>query len=389
MIDTSCFVFENVMFSYLMLSIVAISFLVFIIYNINFLKVTFHKNRNITEEEYEPTTIVIVIVDEIDYLKDKFNMLLNQDYPKDYQVVVVNYRPETAEVGSYLEFLKEQHGGRLYVTTIKKEGIIAHTRKLAYTIGIKAAIYNNIVFSDPKVEVTSNRWLRSMSRSFKNDESLVLGYVDIKEKEGSLNKLFRTINLHDSLMWLSLACQNNVYRASILNLGMTSKLFFKSGGYRERLRLNSGESDLFVQKFARYGVTEVVLTPSSTVSKNLEEYSFSRWYNNQIFDFYTTKFYNIKHKLYLTLEPIFSLLFLVGSIFTLIINISLWYYIFTMFVIRFILNYILLIRFSKKVGINTSIAFYFMYDIFGVFYKAILFISRKFSSSCDLWIRIK
>lgn len=380
---------ENIMFSQLLFGATILSFLVFLIYIYRFLKITYHKNIMLNDEHYEPITIIVVVVDELEYLKTSFNTLLHQDYPTDYQVVVVNDRPETSEIVDYLDSLKDKYKNKLYVTTIKKDGHLTHTKRLGYTIGMKAAKYNNVIFSDPKVAVTSKIWLKSMGRGFANDTEVVLSYVDIKYNRKFSNKIFRTVNAYDSMMWLIMAHKKNAFRASILNLGISSKLFFKIGGYRERLRLNSGESDIFVQKLTKgANNTRLILAPSATVAKNYDDYSFIRWYKNQTFDQYTTRFYKFKDFMHLTIEPLFTLIFWTSAFSFIIFNYTLWYYILAMIVIRWGLIYYTLFRFSKLTGSKIPYFTSLLYDIFGPYYKFILFLSRKFNPSCDLWIRI-
>ncbi|MFI3262051.1 MAG: glycosyltransferase [Rikenellaceae bacterium] len=388
MIEIDFPLFYDIMASEFLLGLSLVCLLIGLFYYFSFLKLTFHKNVKMANDEYEPVSVVLVIVDEIEYLQNSFEILLKQDYPNDYQVIIVNDRPETVETIDYLNTLKERFRDKLYVTTIKRDSIFNNAKRLAYTIGIKAAKYNNIIFTDPTVEIKSNHWLKSMSRGFYN-KSVVFGYSEIKFKKGIKNKIFRAINTFDSLMWLSAAKNNNIFRATILNLGFTSELFFKIGGYRERLRLNTGESDLFVQKLVNSNnKAEIVLSRTATTAKNLDDYNIKRWYKNQIFDFYTTRFYKLKDFLYLTFAPLFSFLFWLSAASVIIFDYTLWYYILAMVVLRWFIMCFTLFRFSKLTGSKIPYFMCFIYDIFGTFYKILLFLSRKFNPSFDLWVRI-
>ncbi|MFI3267372.1 MAG: glycosyltransferase [Rikenellaceae bacterium] len=388
MIEIDFPLFSGIMLSELLLGVSLLSLLIGLFYYISFLRATFHKNIKQKDEDYEPVSVILVVVDEIEYLKNHVETILNQNFPTNYEVVIVNDRPESVETIDYLIALREKYKDKLYVTTIKRDASFHNAKRLAYTIGIKAAKYNNIVFTDPQVEVKSEYWLKSLSRGFAN-RKVVLGYTEVKFKKGIKNKIFRAVNTFDSLMWLSAANDHNVFRATILNLGLTSKLFFNVGGYRERLRLNTGESDLFVQKLVnKQFKAEIVLSRTATTAKNLDDYSMSRWYKNQIFDFYTTRFYKFKDSLYLTLAPLSSLLFWLCATATLVINYTLWYYVLVMIITRWLLMYFSVYRFSRLTDSKMPYFMCFLYDIFGAYYKIILFLGRKFNPSFDLWVRI-
>ncbi len=59
---------------------------------------------------------------------------------------------------------------------IKEDKKFSHGKKLAVTIGIKAAKYDRLLFIDADCQPESNQWLRLMTEQFSDKISIVLGY---------------------------------------------------------------------------------------------------------------------------------------------------------------------------------------------------------------------
>lgn len=371
--------------SLILLCLSAFSFIIFLyVYLYRFYRMTAHKSPKYTNDLCPPTTVIIVVTDQIEYLRDNFETILTQDYPNDYQVVVVNDMPEMEETSNLLNDLSEKYKNRLYVTTIKRNGF-KHTKRLPYTIGIKAAKYNHIIFTDPKAEVVSNKWLGKMIAGY-GSNNIIVGYCGVKPGKTFRNRLFRSVNIYDSMMWLSAAVFGKPFRASMSNMGFTSELFFKIGGYRDFLRLNSGEQDIFLQRISKNNSVEVILSKSASVFQDMTDYSTVRWFHERVFKAYTTKFYSASKSFYLTLVPLFSFLFWAASAVTLIVNIGLWYYVAPLVVVRIVIISLILHRLSKRTGAKIPYCTYILFDIFGIIYTITLFLSRKFNPSRDLWI---
>lgn len=369
-----------------LLTLLCVSFVYFLyLYILRFFKLTGYKNSHLQEVDYPNITVILVVVDQIDYLKTNLDIILNQEYPTDYNVVIVNDKPETEEVVGFLNQCNDKYGGKLYITTIPKDGSFKHTKKLAYTIGVKAAKYNHIIFSDPKSQIKSTLWLRKMAAAYVKGD-VVVGYADIKKSKGFANGVFRAVNIYDSLMSLTSVVNGHPYRATMLNMGYTSELFFKVGGYRKHLRLNSGENDLFLQRLSEKSRVSMALSVDATVLRNYNDHTFGRWFKNQVFDSYTVRYFDAATCWYLFLNPLFSLLFWLILPLVLVLDLTLWPYILGGVVLREAIISLILYRFSKRTGSEIPYFKYLLFDILCPVYKIILYLNRKFNPSCDLWI---
>ncbi|WP_297831442.1 glycosyltransferase [uncultured Rikenella sp.] len=209
-----------------------------------------------------PVSVVVVVADDPEYVTEHLPKLLTQKHPN-YEVVVVDDGSKI-DLTDELVMMQAQYP-HLRFTTIKADPVFRHSKKLALTVGIKAARYDNIIFTDADSIPSSDKWLSIMARGF-NGGQLVVGYTGIQRRPGIANKIMRCQRLTTSIRYLNAAIRGHVYRGIYNNIGYTKRLFFGNKGYTH-LRMTLGEDDLFVQKVAPVCArrTSVMLNPGATM----------------------------------------------------------------------------------------------------------------------------
>ena len=116
--------------------------------------------------EFEPASVIVYSQGDADNLTELLGSLLNQDYPAAYEVIVVN-EGESADVRDAISMLRPHHPN-LYLT-FTPEGVYNLSRKkLAITLGIKAARYDVVVLTTSAAIIGSRLWLRRSERSLKS-----------------------------------------------------------------------------------------------------------------------------------------------------------------------------------------------------------------------------
>lgn len=83
-----------------------------------------------------------------------------------------------------------------------------HGKKLAITVGIKAAQYDWVVFTDADCWPVSPNWLTTLQKGCK-DKEIVLGYGGYEYQKGLLNNYIRYDTLSNALMYLGYALIKN------------------------------------------------------------------------------------------------------------------------------------------------------------------------------------
>ncbi len=326
--------------------IVQLFYYLFFYLRIAFLKVTDKKN------EQFPVSVIICAKDEAQNLENFLPKVLEQDYP-DFEVIVVNDGAEDETADVLKRFLNKYP--RLYVTTLPKNTSMRQGKKLALTIGLKAAKNEWVLLTDADCEPVSKNWIRKMQANFKENTEIVLGYGGYFKRKGFLNKLIRFDSLFIAMQYFTFAKAGIPYMGVGRNLAYRKSVFFKNKGFASHLKLKSGDDDLLVNKIARKKNTAIELSPES-FTRSVPETSFSSWYYQKKRHLTTGRYYRFKHKFILGLEIfsrfLFYLSFIAGIIYT-----HLWLYFTAVFLIRLIVQ--LINFYAASVKFKESQVFYF------------------------------
>lgn len=194
-------------------------------------------------------------------------MAMSQDYP-DYEVIVVT---QTSAEGSRMmaDYFLPRYN-RLRFTFINPEARGLSRRKLALTLGIKAAEGDVVLTTSTYAEIPSVRWLSEMAAPFACENTvLALGIA----RPGFLNMNVLTrpyrkyLWISTTSRWISSAMKGNAYRGHGDNLAFRRKIFFDHKGYADSLLLKYGDDDMFVNSVSHDGATTVILSPDSILQE--------------------------------------------------------------------------------------------------------------------------
>ncbi len=227
-------------------------------------------DRNRTEKpdgSFEPTSVIVYSQGDADNLMELLGSLLNQDYPAEYEVIVVN-EGESADVRDVVSMLRARHPN-IYLT-FTPEGVVNLSRKkLALTLGVKAARYGVVVLTTTAAMVESPLWLRRMMSSFSADSpvEVVLGFAYIDPAEDNARGCRRRAfdYVADSVRWLGVAIAGKPFRGTEYNLAYRKEVFLRNKGFARSLNLHYGDDDIFVRQIARGANTAVELSGESIV----------------------------------------------------------------------------------------------------------------------------
>lgn len=129
-------------------------------------------------------SIVLAVQDQVEALQSELPGLLTQQYD-DFEVIVVD-ESSTDDTVDELKRLKDEYG-HLYRTFVPKYHFQRDLRRLAFTIGIKAAKKEWVIFTDINTLPPSPTWLAELSEFAVSPQKLLLGYVKRKTGDVSLN----------------------------------------------------------------------------------------------------------------------------------------------------------------------------------------------------------
>lgn len=273
----------------IILSILGVLFLIQIFYYCLFYnKPRLYYKKSITQtgdkqdQKLPSVSVIIIATDEYNNLEQCLPVVLNQEYP-DYEVIVVN-NGLTDETDMLLKGLKLKYS-HLYDTFLPKHSDTeASRKKLASTIGIKAAKKDILLFTEADTIPAGNKWIASMMQQMEEDKDVVLGYCLFNKSKRFINRIARFDNLLYSLQYLSSAIKRKPFTGTSRNVAYRKELFFDNKGFSLFLNYEYSEG-IFLNYIMNKRNTAVSLSPDSFVSTNLN--SISKWksiknYQNKI-----------------------------------------------------------------------------------------------------------
>jgi glycosyltransferase involved in cell wall biosynthesis len=234
-------------------------------------RVAFIKEKKSLEKN--GITVIICARNENENLKKNLPLVLNQKYD-DFEVVVVNDRSWDDSI-EILNNFKAQYSN-LKIVDIQDNKTDNFGKKLAITIGIKAAKNNYLLFTDADCKPLSEYWINEMSNGFKDEKQIIIG-VGIYEKEiGFLNKIIRFDTVHIAINSLGYAKAKLAYMGVGRNLAYHQDIYYLNDGFKSHYHIESGDDDLFVNQASNQRNTQIIFSSKSmTISKPKKE--FRNW----------------------------------------------------------------------------------------------------------------
>jgi biofilm PGA synthesis N-glycosyltransferase PgaC len=257
-----------------------------------------------------PISVIICARNEAPNLKKFLRFVLEQDYPA-FEVIVVNDRSwdgtqkvleEYAKVYPQLKLVQVPDGGKFMAG-----------KKFAVTMGIKAAAYDWLVFTDADCKPHSANWLAGMQQPLDTNIDIVLGYSPYLKAKSLLNSLIRFETFFTAVNYLSFAVIGMPYMGVGRNMAYKKSLFFKSKGFATHMHIPSGDDDLFVNANATKSNAAIQLNPQTFVWSEPNR-TWAAYLKQKKRHFGAGKMYKAKHKFILSSQIIIQFLYYVLTI---------------------------------------------------------------------------
>lgn len=270
-------------------------------------------------EDVPGVSVIICARDEADNLKAYLPSVLEQDYPL-FEVIVVNDGSvdDTEQVLEQYEAMYDN----LRTTFVPKGAHVLSSKKLGLSLGIKAARYDRLLFTDADCRPASPRWLASMAEAFDQQTDIVLGLGVYYERDTWLNRLIGYETLFNGLQYLGMAMAGKPYMGVGRNMAYRKQFFFESGGFAGMLGLKAGDDDLFVNKNATSQNTRVVVEPDA-LTWSIPKKTWRNYIAQKGRHLSVSTHYSVSSKRRLAAEPLSRLIFYVSCL-TLICTGVLW-----------------------------------------------------------------
>jgi cellulose synthase/poly-beta-1,6-N-acetylglucosamine synthase-like glycosyltransferase len=312
---TQLHAFDISVYILILLSVVAITWVYQLYYYTRYLTVGIRRKRAESKGQLKftdnlpPVSVVICARDATELLQKFLPEMLTQNYPE-YEVIVVNDGAnESTEF--LLRDLKITYP-RLRSSFVPHGTTNISTKKLALTLGIKAARYDWLLFTDAECIPENENWIRTMMRNSTEGTEIILGYGAYLNQKGMLNRLITYDTLFNALQYLGFANAGKPFMGVGRNLAYHKNVFFRNNGFVPNLNLPSGDDELFVNRAATQFNTRIESSLES-LTWSEPKTNLRAWIYQKERQMSVSYHYTPKSKLFLSVEPITRSLFYIAT----------------------------------------------------------------------------
>lgn len=286
-----------------------------IIYYISFTTILFSNDAAVNTDKKPPVSVIICAKNEEDNLERNLASICNQDYPE-FQIILIN-DASTDDTLDIMEHYQMQYSNIKIVNVAANERFWGN-KKYALTLGIKAAKYEHLLFTDADCKTLSKNWISIMVANFSPEKTIVLGYGKYKTTNKSLlSLLIQFETLITAIQYFSFAKLGSPYMGVGRNLAYKKEEFFKVKGFIKHIQVNSGDDDLFIQQAATKENTAICLNEDSFTLSDAPT-TFSEWFNQKRRHVSTSKYYKFKHQFLLGFFYLTKVIFYILAIILLV-----------------------------------------------------------------------
>ena len=314
-------------------------------------------------------SVVVCAHNEAENLQNYLQILLSQDYP-DYEVIVVDDESEDSTLILLEQYAREYPN--FYHTFVPKGARVISSKKLALTIGIKAAHYDYILLTDADCRPESRNWIREMMMGYDSSSTeMVLGFSPYFEMDTLLSGLISYDTLFIGLQYMGMARAGHPYMGVGRNLSYRRSTFFNNHGFQGLLDVRAGDDDLFVNKVIsnyrkhnrRKSNVNVVCNPDA-LTWSAPKPTWKQWMKQKQRHLSVSNKYTLTNKIRLTFEP-----FTRGMIYVLLL-VTLLYgshmlvaAVIAMWLIRLLIMLLVMNRAARKLQLSRIGLEIILYDI--------------------------
>lgn len=194
-----------------------------------------------------PVSVIVVADNNAEDLGANLDSLLSQDYEPGYEVIVVVDKDEDG-TGDFLKAYGKRPN--LYTTFVPDSSRYMSRRKLAITLGVKAAKNELILLTDATCRPVSDKWISVMASRLDEGTDIVMGYSNYIHEAGLFKVFYR---FHCEYSNFREACNGAAYGMAGNNIMFRKDVFMAGNGFQGNLKYIRGEYVFLVNKYAGQG----------------------------------------------------------------------------------------------------------------------------------------
>ncbi len=247
-----------------------------------------------TIHKYPKASIIVYALNAEKTISEYLDSLLIQKYP-DFEIIVVNDASED-NTALIVENYTLIHNN-VYMTFMPASSHNISRRKMALTLGIKAAKGEFVITTSSDTIIQSPYWLANLMRHCDNASTdIILGYSHISQSEmKGATRWYRSFDsIIDAALWLGAAINKKAYRGDRHNLAFRKDIFFANKGYAKSMCFQNGDDDLFINQISTADNTCVEISPESQLILNWGKAEKRLWIDSKERYSFTAKYLGTK-----------------------------------------------------------------------------------------------
>lgn len=197
----------------------------------------------LTDENLPRLTVLVDAIDNTDGLERHLPAILTQDYPEDFEVVVVTEQDNPAAEAIVKHYEKAE---RFRSTFIPADTLFLSRHKLAVTLGVKAARNEWVVMVDADCAPVSDEWLKALASQISAETDLLVGYCNY---ETTTRRYRRYLQFRNAVRFLHAGKRPSAHCSCGANVVFRKSLFMQQRPYEDNLQHEFGEYDFLVSTF--------------------------------------------------------------------------------------------------------------------------------------------
>jgi glycosyltransferase involved in cell wall biosynthesis len=324
--------------------------------------------------EWPGVSVIICFKNEQIHLRETLTAILTQDYPKFEVVAMDDYSEDHSK-----DIVIEMQDQRIRYLHAKRN---APGKKAALSEAIRNAKYPLCLLTDADCRPASNRWIRSMVRSYleRPGTEIVLGIAPTSQQPGILNMFQRYETTLTAIQYISYARAGIPYMGVGRNLLYLRKLFLDKGFASDATSVISGDDDLFVQFAANKKNTAINTDPEAFVYSpgKADLFSFLRQKSRHVS---TSVYYSHLHKILLGMFSFIQLAWFIFLVLLIMSDILTGFQALIILVLKWLVQMTLFIPASRVLKTRKMLVFFPLLDLCMMAYYIVmpwtLFKTRK------------
>lgn len=330
------------------------------------------KNQN-SRNIGQGVSVIITSNNKAEYLRKNLEVFLTQDYFQ-YEVIVVDECSEDDTQDVLAEM--QQKYPHLRTTRIFPETKFRSTKKIAINIGVLAAKYDILLFSEITCAPDSPSWVRTMQSYFDGQVAAVVGYTNYEERKEALS-CRRFFRFRRFLQMILLTKSGIHVIGDGCNMGYRKSWYLEKRGYTRNSQYYLGYDTEMLRELSDKGQVKVIKDPGARMTIRDERHkAFKEDYS---YYYAVQRTWPLPAKLYTDLDFFIRTLFYLSAVYLLLAGI--WQkYVILFILLTFLIDFAATNVYLKHLGQKKLFITSFVENLIGFLYDWYYSIYSLFTS---------